>query len=77
MLHLYVIILEVVLKNMTSLGDKKSSMPLKMHQQWSFFIITSFIHEREIGNKDSAFHVSQDSLFLVGFRDFSKLCFSL
>lgn len=47
MLKLYVIILEVILKSMTSLGGKNSSMPLKMHQLWSFFIITSFIHERE------------------------------
>lgn len=59
-LNLCVIILEVVLKNVTSLGGKKSSMPLKMHQQWSFFMVTSFTYERETGSKDSAIHVSQD-----------------
>lgn len=47
MLNLCVILWEVILKSMTSLGCKRSSIPLKMHQLWSFFIITSFIHERE------------------------------
>lgn len=74
MLNLYVIFLEVILKSMTSLGNKES---LKMQQLWSSFIFTSFIHERLILAKKTVFHVSQARLFPVCFRDISKLHFLL
>ena len=74
-LNLYVIILEMILKSMTSLEGKKSAMPLKMHRVWSLFIITFHTWKRNSGNKDSAFHVSQARLFPLCFRDFAKLHF--
>lgn len=77
MLNVYVIFLEVILKSMTSLGNKKSSVSLKIQQLWSSFIFTSFILERLTLAKMTVFHVSQARLFPVCFRDISKLHFLL
>lgn len=48
MLNLRVILLEVILKSMTSSGRKRSSIPLKMHQLWSFFLslLLSYMKEK-------------------------------